>query len=155
MIKYGTNCSPTLVGVSGNPKKFKKYKAGIVSNLTSIMANWKGTADLWLPTVLNCGTSTVKDVNGEYTEVFEITKDAHQSQTIRKKSYTHYQLEATSTTGWLNNRKIHVYTSRATGTHAIISFDYGHGNSGTRYIYEDVTGQTVQHMGLTFNMEYL
>ncbi len=154
MIIYGTNCSPTLVGVSGSKSKFILYKANIVKKLTTIMTNWSGTQDTYLPDVLNCGTSTATGITGQYTDSFEITKDAHQSQTIRKILYTHYQLEATSTKGWLNNRRIHVYTSSTSGAKAFITYDYG-GYWGSRYIYEDNSGTAVQTVGLGFNMQYV
>lgn len=115
------------------------------------MQNWTGIQDLYIPDVLNCGLSTVKNVGGNYTEVFEITKDAHQSQTIRNIQYTHYQLEATSTKGWLNGRKIHVYMSNATGGHTIITYDFGR----WRYIYENVSTSSVNIVHRTFNMSYL
>jgi hypothetical protein len=89
--------------------------------------------------------------NQNYTEVLEITKDAHQSQTIADLSYTHFQLEAKSTRGWLNNRRIHLYTSNAEGGYPVITYDYG----GYRWIYEDDNGQQVKRRALNFNMEYL
>ena len=151
MIKYGNKCTPTLIGVRGNKSRFKTYKSGIVNRITSIMANWAGTQDTYIPVVLNCGTSTIKNVNKQYTEVFEITKDAHQSQTIRKLSYTHFQLTATSTTGWVNKLKIHVYTSTATNGHAILTFDY----CNWRYIYENMAGISLQTAYRSFNMQHL
>jgi hypothetical protein len=150
-IIYGQNCSPTLVGVSGSKNRFKKYKANIVSLLTNAMKNWTGTKDSYLPDILNCGLSIVKGNRNQYLEVFEVTKDAHQSQTIRNLKYTHFQLEATSTKGWLNSLRIHVYTSSAKGGHTIITYDYG----GWRYIYEDDSKKPLQTQRLTFNMEYL